>query len=462
MSNSSINNFQEQPPYSFDQLMAEFKWLIKTLPDKRRGTNKSYSIIDAALGAFAVFFMQFPSFLSHQSKMYAVKGISNAQSLFQIDKIPSDNQIRNLLDPIAPTKITPMFDSVFNGLNSMGYFEHYRNTINKTVLIALDGVNYFSSSKIHCNKCNVRRHKNGKIGYYHYAVTPVIVAPKNPRVISLPPEFISPQPNYNKQDGEHAAVKRWLKEHGRKYKELKITILGDDLYSHQPICEAIKQEGFHFLLTCKPDSHTTLYAEVGSRETAGDVKKMQFKRITGIRVKKVMVDTYRFANAVALRNTDDSLLVNWCELTTTNEADEIVFINSYITDHQINSDNVIDVVNSGRTRWKIENENNNVLKNHGYNLEHNFGHGKCYLSQLLLTFNLLAFLFHTVLSIMDVKYQTLREKLPTRKMFFDHIKALTTYLFFDNWDALLQFMLDGLQKRFEAKDLVSIYDSKID
>ena len=65
-----------------------------------------------------------------------------------------------------------------------------------------------------------------------------------------------------------------------------------------------------------------------------------------------------------------------------------------------------------------------------YNLEHNFGHGKQNLSQLLLTFNLLAFLFHTVLSIMDVKYITLREKLPTRKMFFDSIRALTTFYIF--------------------------------
>ena len=114
------------------------------------------------------------------------------------------------------------------------------------------------------------------------------------------------------------------------------------------------------------------------------------------------------------------------------------------------------IVIAGRSRWKIENENNNTLKNHGYNLAHNFGHGKKYLAQHLLTLNLLAFLFHTVLSIMDEKYQLLREQLPTRKVFFEHIKALTTYMYFDNWDALLQFMLDGLKNKFHASSMVPI------
>ena len=89
-------------------------------------------------------------------------------------------------------------------------------------------------------------------------------------------------------------------------------------------------------------------------------------------------------------------------------------------------------------------------------MEHNFGHGKKNLSQLLLMFNLLAFLFHTVLNVMDNKYQYLRDKLPTRKIFFEHIKTLTIYMFFNNWDTLLQFMIDGLNKKFYVSDLAPL------
>ncbi len=446
------NSLKETEPYSFDNLVSEFKWLVDTLPDTRTGLNKSYSIADAALGAFSVFFMQSPSFLSHQVRMQEASGHNNAQSLFQITAIPSDNQIRSLLDPISPSHIASMFDFVFNGLNSVGYFEHYRS-INKNILIALDGVNYFSSKKIMCDQCNTIQHKDGKIDYLHNAITPVIVAPGNPRVISLTPEFITPQDGHEKQDGEHAAAKRWLKAHGHKYKELGITILGDDLYSHQPICDAILQEGLHFILTCKPDSHIKTYEAICRHETNGQIITKQIKRTEGKRVIKKFTDTYRFYNDVPIRGTDDALMVNWCELITTDETGQITFINSYITDHPVTLDNVEDVVKAGRTRWKCENENNNTLKNHGYHMEHSFGHGKQYLSQTLLSFNLLAFLFHTVLSIMDTKYQTLREKLRTRKAFFDGIRILTTFLYFNDWDRMLQFMIDGLNQRHDASKL---------
>jgi hypothetical protein len=445
-------------PYSFDNLINQFKWLVRALPDKRTGLNTIYSIEDAALSAFSVFFMQSPSFLAHQIKMEEVKGTSNAQSLFQIKAIPSDNQIRNLLDPIDPNKITPMFDYVFNGLASIGYFEHYRS-VNKTILIALDGVNYFSSDKIHCDQCNTREHKSGKIDYFHHAITPVITAPGNPQVISLAPEFITPQDGHEKQDGEHAAAKRWLRLHGSKYKDLGATILGDDLYSHQPICEEILAQGLHFILTCKPDSHVKLYEAISNSESSGQVSALVIERIEGKKIKKTFTDTYSLINNAPIRGTNDALMVNWCQLISTNEDGEVTFINSYITDFEITFDNVVDIVKAGRTRWKIENENNNTLKNHGYNLEHNFGHGKKYLSQLLLSLNLLAFLFHTVLNIMDAKYKELREKLPTRKIFFEHIKALTIYLYFNNWDYLLQFMLDGMENKFRVSMMVPIDSS---
>jgi len=354
--------FEDYPPYSFDLLVYEFKLLIEFLPDHRLGENKSYSIAEAVLGAFSIFFMQSPSFLAHQINMQAVKGHSNAQSLFKIKNIPSDNQIRNLLDPISPCNIAPMFDYIFNGLSSMGYFEHYRK-INKTLLIAMDGVNYFSSKKINCDKCNTKHHKNNTISYSHNAITPVIVAPENPRVISLAPEFITPQDGHDKQDGEHAAAKRWLKKHGSKYKDYGATILGDDLYAHQPICEAILRENLHFILTCKPDSHKTLYKIINTQLSTKEIKIVKVQRECGSKVLEIFTDTYRFVNDIPIRDTDDALLVNWCELVTTDESGNTVFMNSYITDHKVTIANVAEIIKCGRTRWKTENENNNTLKN---------------------------------------------------------------------------------------------------
>ena len=91
------------------------------------------------------------------------------------------------------------------------------------------------------------------------------------------------------------------------------------------------------------------------------------------------------------------------------------------------------------------NEHNNILKNRGYHLEHNFGHGKNHLSSFLLALNLLAFLFHTVLELVDEKYQLLREELSARKTFFNDVRALLRYLLFESWEHLLDFMLEHLE-----------------
>ena len=119
--------------------------------------------------------------------------------------------------------------------------------------------------------------------------------------------------------------------------------------------------------------------------------------------------------------------------------------NSFITHHRLRADNVAEVAQAGRGRWKIENENNNVLKTKGYHLEHNFGHGQQYLAAVMLSLNLLAFLFHTVLEWSDDKYTLLRQVLARRQTFFNDIQALMRYMVFDSWDHLINFMIRGLE-----------------
>ena len=105
----------------------------------------------------------------------------------------------------------------------------------------------------------------------------------------------------------------------------------------------------------------------------------------------------------------------------------------------------------------MENENNNVLKTKGYHLEHNFGHGKQYLSATMVSLNLLAFLFHTVMEWSDDKYSLLRQVLARRQTFFDDIRALTRYMVFESWSHLMDFMIEGLELETE---LASRLESK--
>jgi len=160
------------------------------------------------------------------------------------------------------------------------------------------------------------------------------------------------------------------------------------------------------------------------------------------------IATYRFINEVPLRGGDKALNVNWCEVIITHsKTGEQLYHNAFITNHLLTDQTVIEVVQAGRARWKSENENNNVLKTKGYHLEHNFGHGKQYLASFLLTLNLLAFLFHTVLELADDQYRRLRQALGARQTFFNDIRALTRYLCFNSWSHLLAFMIQQLELR---------------
>jgi len=168
----------------FDDMVEKFHRVLARLPDYRIGQNKSYSIKEAVLSAFSVFYTQSPSFLAHQRTMKQTKGHSNAESLFGIESVPCDNQIRNLLDPIAPHYLFPMFAQIFNDLEAIEKLDSFRS-FDDNLHIALDGVHYFSSKKIHCQNCSHRTTSNGVTTYFHSAITPVVVAPGNGACDSL-------------------------------------------------------------------------------------------------------------------------------------------------------------------------------------------------------------------------------------------------------------------------------------
>jgi len=238
------------------------------------------------------------------------------------------------------------------------------------------------------------------------------------------------------------AAKRWITGVGNKYASMGVTLLGDDLYARQPFCEDILKAGFHFLFTCKSLSHKYLYEWVEDAEPGVDIHEIVQKRWTG---KERLYERYRFMNDVPIRDGDDALRVNWCELEITDETGKVRKRFAFVTDHLITRHTVVELIAAGRSRWKIENEHNNTLKTKGYNLEHNFGHGSEHLSNLLVTMNLLAFLFHTVLEIFDLRYAVLRKAVGRRQTFFNDIRAITRYWCFEGWDDMMLFMLRGLK-----------------
>ena len=133
-----VGRLSAKIPKTWDEHLALLRQTVGAFPDRRTGDNTKYSLQDIGLGAFSVFFTQCPSFLAHQKTMEKAKGQSNAQSLFHLEQIPSDNHIRQSLDPVPPDQLFACYDAVFESLRQAGHLEGWR-VFHETLLIALDG-----------------------------------------------------------------------------------------------------------------------------------------------------------------------------------------------------------------------------------------------------------------------------------------------------------------------------------
>lgn len=406
------------------------------LPDRRVGSNARYEMSDIGLAAFSVFFMQSPSFLAHQRVLEEGRGRSNAETLFGMTKVPSDNHIRQMLDGAPTDHFDPVFLHVIKDLDVRGGLEPLRR-LGGRVLVALDGSEHFCSRKISCPHCSTRLRADGETEYFHSFVGATLVAPGHAMVLPLPPEFVRPQDGAKKQDCESVAARRWLARVGPAYAWLRPVYLGDDLFSHQPMCEAVLALEASFIFVCKPSSHKIL------TEYLTGVELDSFAETTGAGSAK-RIHRYRWMTGVPLRDANDALTVNWLEIEISNPKGKVTYRNSFVTDLEVTKATVADIAACGRARWKIENETFNILKNNGYNLEHNFGHGKQTLASLLVALNLLAFALHNAADLIEKLWQMARQKLATRSRFFAHLWSITAYHVFSSWKSLLATMITGV------------------
>ena len=403
------------------------------LPDRRHGRNTRYAMRDIGMAAFSLFFMQCPSFLAFQREWTARHGRSNAHTLFGLQKIPSDNHLRKQLDGVPPDPFDPVSHDLIKDIESQKGINDLR-CLDDRVLIALDGTETFNSYRVHCPNGSIRQRANGQIQYHHSMLAATVVAPGQSKGLPLPPAFIRPQDGHKKQDCERPAVKRWLAHHDPQVSDLRPVTLGDDLYACQSVCQAILDAQGRFILTCKPDSHKTLYEYIHTPKTHQHThgKTGDYQR----------TDRYRWVHEVPLRDHPDALTVNGVEIEIVNPKGKVTYHNAFVTDIKVDQSNIAELAAAGRTRWKIENETFNVLKNQGYHLEHNFGHGKNTLSSVRVVLNLLAFAVHTACDLVETAWRAARARAGTRSGLFHTLRVLTRYHLFSAWDDLFTLLID--------------------
>ena len=200
------------------------------------------------------------------------------------------------------------------------------------------------------------------------------------------------------------------------------------------MAEAVLATGGDFLFVCKPDGHKALYDFINGAT-------LDAHNATDKQGKKRVSYHYRWIENVPLRDGKHALHVNWIAVTITDADGKTTYDGAFVTSLPVSKDNVAELVACARARWKIENESFNVLKNNGYHLEHNFGHGQKYLAMMFATMNLLAFTVHTLCDSLDTLWQEARRAKGARKRFFEHLRTITAYLVFPSWHALLNTLI---------------------
>lgn len=420
---------------NFTSMRERFSDVLLNTPDCRQAGKIDYSIHDAVMSGFACMYFQDPSLKAFQERLQDDKQMNNLRTIFNVAVIPGDTQLRTLVDELDSETFRPIFSDVFTRLQRGKLLEQYQ-LIPGYYYAAMDGSQYFSSNNIHCENCLVTRHGNGTTTYSHKVLMSAIMHPSLRQVIPLMPEEIRNFDGSNKQDCETNAAKRLLPKIKKDHPKLKLIIGGDDIYSRQPIICTVLENGWHYLFVAKPKSHPLMMRYL-------EDQTMGTKRIVD---DKGNIHLYEWLNRVPLNGNVETVDVNYFSYKKISVDaagnEKIKFRNSWVTDIEVTEDNVEKLVQGGRCRWKIENECFNTLKNQGYHIEHNYGHGEKNLCFNFLLLTLISFYFHQALELSDKLFQACRTKFGSKWHMWETLRAYIKILVFDSWEQLLDFALD--------------------
>jgi hypothetical protein len=403
---------------------------VDQIVDTRRSASTRYRLRDGYLSALAMLYLQDPSMLEFQRRCQQQAQRNNLSTVFGVQQIPSDSQLREIIDRHPGESLRGVFREIFRRAQRSKLLEQYQ-FLGGQYLVTLDGSEYFRSEKLECPGCLRRKRRDGTVEHYHQILQPALVHPGKRQVLPLAPEFIRTEDGASKQDCETNAGKRAIKKIRNDYRQLPIIIVADSLYSTTPFVRELMALSFSYLLVAKPEDHTSLFADIEGLRRGKRLERLQMPGPHGER------HLYEWVNEVPLGADPKSPVVNFVQLTIFDTEGEKKYCCSWVTDITLGKATIVEVVRGARARWKIENEGFNTLKNQGYHLEHNFGHGLEHLSESLFLLNLLAFFMHQLFELVDGLYQAARKCFSARREYWNAIRASFRILLFDSWDEVL-------------------------
>jgi hypothetical protein len=431
---------QDEPPIrkllNADAMRERLRQCFETIPDNR--VNPIIALPDALMAGFAVFALKDPSLLAFDERRQDPD--SNLAALFGIARVPSDSQLRDILDAVEPSSLRPCFTDLFRLIQRGKGLEPYR-FLGEHYLLSFDGSGYFRSTKIPCPNCQEKHHHNGTVSYSHQMLSAVIVHPDLATVLPVMPEAINKQDGQQKNDCELNAAKRFFPAFRQEHPHLKVIAVGDGLTANAPLIQLLRTWNFGFILVAKPGDHTFLFKQMAEAFGAGKAPTITF-----VATQTGKLHHFRWLNQVALNEANRDVLVNFLEYWEI-AADGQVQQFSWVTEVDLTAASVWDVMRGGRARWKVENETHNTLKNQGYHYEHNYGHGQKYLAVNFVLLMFLAFMVDQVQQGCCALFQAVLQKMASKRRLWDEMRHLFHAFVFASMRELLEAMLKGFVKQ---------------
>lgn len=402
---------------------------FEQVTDHRR-VNARYELADMLRSAFAMFSLKSPSLLAFQEQMPAEK--ANLQTIYQIGAIPSDTQMRAALDPVDPAPLRALFARLFESLRLAGVVSAYQSW-HDHVIVAVDGVEHFSSTKIHCDHCTTRTHRDGVTSYHHAGLAAVLLHPDHEEVFPLDFEPILNPDGARKNDCERNAAKRLCAALDERYPTLKMILVEDALYANAPHIRQLTGYGWRYILNVKPDSHPSLEKQFAGRRATRQVKELRYRDAQGVH------HAFAWTSRLCLCDSAPDVMVNYLLYEQTDPRGKLTRW-TWVTNLPLSARTVERVMRAGRGRWKIENETFNTLKNQGYHFEHNYGHGTQNLATVLALLMLLAFSVDQMLQGCWHLWRQVRAGLRTKAKLWESLRSLFQVLEFSSMTDLYRHM----------------------
>ncbi len=388
--------------------------------------ERKISLTDCLMSALAMFTLKSPSLLAFDEGRVEPIVQQNIQTLFEVQNVPSDTYMREILDEVDPRDLRDSYLSIFHQAQRGKILERYEFLGGYLCLV--DGSEIFNSEKVHCESCCQKNHQDGRVTYHHQILGAVIATPGLSQVIPLCPEPISKQDGATKNDCERNAFHRFLLDLKKEHPRLKLTMVSDGLSANAPHINELNEFGYDFIIVAKSDGNRSIFEWIKgvTREVKMIVGKNRY--------------TFRYANDVPLNNTKNTPNVNFieCEWVEIEGRKDKKGYCAWVTSHKITDENVYEIMLGGRTRWKVENETFNTLKNQGYQFEHNFGHGEKNLHTVFALLMMLAFLIDQVQEAACGLFQAALKTRRTRRSFWERIRGFFTLYLIDSWVSLFE------------------------